>query len=846
MAIKIGNGLSIGSGAPLTIGLCLYFLGLSLLYGQQGPPVMVAAGDQVYCPGTPIAVATSFSITHADQLGLEEFHIQISAGYERGLDRLELSGTHPGIATGWNAQEGKLTLRSPVPGQRIPYGEIDSAVLGVLFQADQGGSVEEKHFSFTFGDANYLPETGHYYQYISAPGIPWDQARDAAANRKYYGLQGYLATITSQAEAQLSGEQAAGAGWIGGSDAGSEGVWRWMTGPEQGQIFWNGSAAGSSPNFAFWNWEEPNNLGDEDYAHVTAPGVGRPGTWNDLPLIGGVGDYEPKGYIVEYGGMVGDPPLTLSASTRIRIPTIVETIPATGCGAGSLTLTANTARAGDTALWFDAQGNQVHNGKSFTTPILEVSTTYYVLASHDGCTSGERLPVLATVLSVPQINDGLRVTNCEVAEGAGTTRFDLGQYLHLLSPDHGRLDFTFYWNRADAENATNALGGEVVGDFDYGQASQLFFRAAGRGEFCHAVGRMDLGVSTVSLPPGYRRELSRCELGAGDGRAVFDLRPVEADIRAQFPGSNTLTVSFYEREADALLQRNKIENLAAYPNATPYAQGLFVRVDDPGTGSCFGLGEHLALTVLPLPSFRVDGEYIICLGGSVEVAAVDPMEGYTYSWFDSAHTQIGTGPSISISQAGEYSVVGTTAANCASHPLPFSVVESGPPTLAPEFVNVGFQGDSGSITVLHENGELGPGDYRFALDGPQAQWQESAVFQNLAPGMHTLLAMDAQGCGMDSMRVGVIGVPKFMTPNHDGFNDGIMVLGVSGEFYAQGSFRIFDRFGSVLAQLDPMQESWDGTHLGRPLPPSDYWYVLELIDHQGNPILRRGHFTLKR
>jgi hypothetical protein len=41
-------------------------------------------------------------------------------------------------------------------------------------------------------------------------------------------------------------------------------------------------------NFALWNTAEPNqyNGAQEDYAHITAPGVGITGSWNDLTNTG--------------------------------------------------------------------------------------------------------------------------------------------------------------------------------------------------------------------------------------------------------------------------------------------------------------------------------------------------------------------------------------------------------------------------------------------------------------------------------------------------------------------------------------------------------------------------------
>jgi hypothetical protein len=195
-----------------------------------------------------------------------------------------------------------------------------------------------KEFSIVLAEANYLESTQHYYEYIPALGITWSAARDAAALRTFYGLQGYLATLTLPEEADLLGKQSSGAGWIGASDATAEGVWRWVTGPEAGTQFWNGGAGGTTTapfNYANWNNGEPNNSGDEDYAHINAPGTGFDGSWNDLSNTGaGSGDYQPKGYLVEYGGMAGDPPApSISAVTRIWVdnvnPTASNPLPVT-------------------------------------------------------------------------------------------------------------------------------------------------------------------------------------------------------------------------------------------------------------------------------------------------------------------------------------------------------------------------------------------------------------------------------------------------------------------------------------------------------------------------------------
>jgi len=283
------------------------------------PPVLIATGDQVYCPGTTLPIVETISITDPDDTTAFSIGLQISTGYVQGEDLLTLIGTHPSISSSWSPIEGKLTLTGPAL-----LSEFEAAVSSVQYSSSAISPSGNRGFSITVGDANYLPATGHYYEFVAAMGITWTAARNTAALRTYYGLQGYLATLTSQEEADFSGSQALGVGWIGGSDAATEGQWLWVTGPEAGLNFWNGTAGGSSPNFAFWNTGEPNQSGNEDYAHITHPNVNPNGSWNDLSNTGAAsGNYQPQGYVVEYGGMPGDPVLSITAATTIRIDNVV-------------------------------------------------------------------------------------------------------------------------------------------------------------------------------------------------------------------------------------------------------------------------------------------------------------------------------------------------------------------------------------------------------------------------------------------------------------------------------------------------------------------------------------------
>ncbi len=262
-------------------------------------------------------------------------------------------------------------------------------------------------------------------------------------------------------------------------------------------------------------------------------------------------------------------------------------------------------------------------------------------------------------------------------------------------------------------------------------------------------------------------------------------------------------------------------NEIAYSSSfTPQGEGVFYAEAVKSDYDCEGsIRTSVSLTINESPPAE-DEKLQLCANGELQLHA--GVANMAYKWNTGE-----TSEKITVDRAGNFSVIITSNENCKSvKNFEVSAVD----VAGIKDIN----SDVTTVTITPTN----EGEFEYSLDGQI--YQRSNTFEDVSGGIYFAYIRDLQGCNTVSEEFPHIVVPKFITPNSDGYNDVFEMKGI--EYFASSEIKIFDRYGKLLQAGKGQNFSWDGSLNGRDLPASDYWYEIIIENYERI----KGHFSLKR
>ncbi|HEY0046261.1 MAG TPA: choice-of-anchor L domain-containing protein [Flavobacterium sp.] len=479
-------------------------------------------------------------------------------------------------------------------------------------------------------------------------------------------------------------------------------------------------------------------------------------------------------------------------------------------------VTLDATEAGDNTYQWFKNGTSILGADDPQYSVDSPGTyTVEVNLGSNGCVAiGE---AIIEYTPLPVLNNPTSLIQCD-EDNDGVTIFNLTNIDDIVRLNNNDLgDVTYFTSLSDAENDVNNI--ENPQAYQSGDAVVIarVFNDFG------CAGYATVNLLTVNNPIPVPAPFEICDTtGSQDGIGVFNLNEqVTPAITPNLPPG--IIVQYYASEVDALTQSDPVDE--GFSNTIPYQQTIFIRLSNGP--DCYGI---LPLTLVIntfIPENFENEMSFIC---NDEPAVLNVEAGFqTYTWSTGAVNV----HSVSVSDPGSYSVTVTNADGC-SATKNFLVS----PSEAASNINVNvqdFQENGNTVTIEY----TGLGNYVFSIDG--VNYQQSPVFENVAPGEYTAFVDDVNGCG-NSAPFGfyVLDYPRFFTPNGDGFNDIWTITNINTQ--PDSVINIFDRYGKLLYSFYGNGIGWNGIYNGAPLPSTDYWFTLHLSG--GRTI--KSHFTLKR
>ncbi|MDV7187333.1 T9SS type B sorting domain-containing protein [Lutibacter sp. TH_r2] len=584
-------------------------------------------------------------------------------------------------------------------------------------------------------------------------------------------------------------------------------------------------------------------------------------------------NYETDGFTLNGMSMQGLPPFIASLLIPIEITDGISTENLNNttiqkCIGDNLTLTPQNIEGSPVYKWF-YNNIEISNSPNLTFTNLQLtdSGSYEIeISTVDDCgfNTTYKGSFEINVNELPNTFPTIIYNQCDIDSNSTDSNllFNLNYKIEEITNNVSDLEVTFFENETDFSNDNFITSPE---NYQVSNSTTLIVKLTNILTGCYVKGSIELNVIPTSLSDFGIRYTCENDLSLGltdqlksipSNTGYFDFEEIRTSIYNLYTNPD-IEVSFYETAENAQLQSNPITGVNEYSNTE-----IIVVISNKLTKNCDSAGTlKLQLNSLPDPEGE-DEPLILCVNNpidspqliSLNIDGSTSNSTDTFQWYlNNTPISGATSSNLDVFEKGTYKVeatreylnntTDTSDDNYCSAYNTFIIEESNSPLITIDDLTIIDDSTNNSITINASN--LGIGNYWFALDN--GSYQDEPYFDNISPGIHQIYVADQNGCSpIVSIEVPIIGFPKFFTPNGDGLNDTWQIQGLTEGFYANSKIYIFDRFGKLVAKVNPESEGWDGLFNNKTLPSTDYWFSIELIDSNGNVKLRKGHFSLIR
>ncbi|MBI1225771.1 MAG: T9SS type B sorting domain-containing protein [Bacteroidetes bacterium] len=508
-----------------------------------------------------------------------------------------------------------------------------------------------------------------------------------------------------------------------------------------------------------------------------------------------------------------------------------------------LSVTSNSATPGATYTWYDTNGQPLGAGTPSINFQVPNPTQYgngteefYVIATLNGCNSSPSVPTVVTLNTIPgnQAIAGADIVGCQgdiitlsaTVPTAGTGHWSLtnGNPANVVI--------------ANPDQATTTVAGIVPGQ------NYVFQWALSNGA-CENYSTDEMSVYVDFLE----------QANAGDPITVC--YTTTANLAAVMPASNDgVWTQPASQAALGVVIVDPTNPATQVTNLTPGNPYVFTWTIDGGCGMSSDLVQ-LTVTNEQASASAIGADAMMVCGDSTQLAAVPAVvqpNGVTNGYWSSPNPGINIITPTSAITSVENLVPGQNiliwtiyGGACGQQSVDtlfvnYTIPQAGDDEINVPFATSGFTDilandnlsdpDATTISIElapeHGTATLGTGVAKHILTYiPDVNFVglDSAIYEVCQEGCTCAMATVYFYVGDDAK----CDVPSIITPNDDGINDAFIIpcLAEDGSF-PNNVVSIFNQWGDEVYHASPYNNNWEGTFDGEDLPPSTYFYIIDL------------------